>query len=208
MNKSVKEIQDILEKGLRNDVFRAERAIAIHQEIANYAEKINKSDKHKKILFKYLQNLTVSEAVLCTSKLFDPVGKYPTRSILTLLNLLNKKCEDLPEIREKHNTKQELKYLNAPEFLIEKVDSSDHSEFPKYFYYHYHSIINDFETENLLNEIKTYRDKTVAHNERVNESLIVKWDSVFQLIKIAKEIIGIIGWAYLNTVYVHNSGTF
>jgi hypothetical protein len=201
----VEEIKDILEKGLRNDVFRAERAIAIHKEIAKFADIINETDKHKKILLKYLQNLTVSEAVLSTSKLYDPIGKYPTRSIHALLEILNRKCESFPAIREKHNTKQELKYLNTPEIIIEKVDSSNSSEFPKYFYYYYHSIVNDFETEELLSELKIFRDKSVAHNERIDKEIIINWNTVDGLLKIAKEIIGIIGWAYFNTVYMHNS---
>lgn len=205
MNNSVKEIQDILEQGLRNDVFRTERAIAVYKEIAKYAEEINKTDRHKKLLFKYLQRLSISEAVLCTSKLYDPVGKYPTRSIHTLLDFIKDHCTDLPEIREKHNTKEELIYLNAPQFLIEKVDSDDSSEFPKYFYHYYYSLVNDFETMDLLNEIKEFRDKRIAHNERIEENVGIKWDSVIKLINIIKEVIGVLGWAYLNTVYSHKS---
>jgi hypothetical protein len=205
LDKVVKEIEDIIEKGLRNDIFRAERAIAINREIAKHSEEINNGNKHKKRLLAYLQNLTVNEAILCTTKLYDPVGKYPTRSIHILLDLLEEKADQLPEIREKHNTIKLLKELNTPHYIIGKVNSEDLSEFPKKFADYFRVLVLDFETEELLNEIKAFRDKRIAHNERVEKDLNVKWESVEKLLNLIKQAVGVIGWAYLNTIYMYEN---
>jgi len=205
LSEVLEEIKDIIEQGLRNDIFRAERAIAINREIAKHSEEINKGDEHKKRILAYLQNLTVNEAILCTSKLYDPVGKYPTRSIHLLLNLLIEKANELPEIREKHNTIKLLRELHTPDYIIDKVNSDDLSEFPKKFADYFEVLVLDFETEELLNEIKDFRDKRIAHNERVEENLSVQWESVEKLLNLIKQAVGVIGWAYLNTVYMYEN---
>lgn len=205
MNKVIHEIKDIIEEGLRNEIFRAERAIAIYQEIAQNSDEINRGSEHPKRVLGYLQKLTISEAVLATTKLYDPVGKYPTRSIHLLLNLLEEKADKFPKVIQKLNTKMEMEQLNVPNYIISKVDLEDSSQFPKHLSQFYRSLVYDSEVEKLLNEVKNFRDKRVAHNERTKKNLSFNWNSIKQLLEFPKQIVGIIGWAYLNTVYMHNN---
>ena len=50
-------------------------------------------------------------------------------------------------------------------------------------------------------ELRTIRDKLIVHNEDFEVQNWISWKSMNDLLDFAKEITGIIGWAYCSTVY-------
>jgi len=71
----------------------------------------------------------------------------------------------------------------------------------------FRSILESAEVLAALDKLKILRDKGIAHNE-VAHFVGPTWDSLKTLIFHAQNFVGVVGWAFYNTVYVHEGEYF
>jgi hypothetical protein len=83
--------------------------------------------------------------------------------------------------------------------------SNNSSDFPKSFSTYIESILNEVGRLDALTKLKLFRDKSIAHNEKRDADFLgPSWGSLKDLIEIAKNVVGVLGWAYFSTAYVIN----
>jgi hypothetical protein len=95
--------------------------------------------------------------------------------------------------------------MHAPDKIINAVSTKNSSDFAKSFSTYIESILNEADRLDALKKLKLFRDKTIAHNEKKDFDIVgPTWDSLKDLIEIAKNVVGVLGWAYFSTAYVIN----
>lgn len=67
--------------------------------------------------------------------------------------------------------------------------------------------MND-ENRNRILKLKNIRDKKIAHNEQVDFVEQPTLIDLKELIELAKKVLGVIGWSYLDTAYVYEGRYF
>lgn len=58
------------------------------------------------------------------------------------------------------------------------------------------------EVDAAVERVKNVRDKRIAHNEAPHEVKGPTWKAVLDLLRLAHEIVGLVGWTYLRRAYV------
>ncbi len=93
-------LREYLLDGIAGEIFRADQAYSLAQEIGKYAQDVNTANFGE--LFGYLQIILSDRQTLSVVKLFDPAKKYPKRSIPGTLSLLedNSDLWELPGRQE------------------------------------------------------------------------------------------------------------
>jgi hypothetical protein len=196
-------ITDIINNGLIIDVFKAEQAIFVNKLIGKYADEINSSSDSTKAFFVYIQNLTFSEAILSLSRIYDkPDNKFPNRCILGLINLLNDKSLIPPPVLQDNQTIEHIKTFGLSDILIKDIEEKDYQKFARHFSWHLKSKYFHDDFLQKISDLKNIRDKELAHNEQKVNVFKISWKTCEDLLIFSKMIIGIIGWAYLSTVYL------
>ena len=137
------QIDESFKQGIVSQAFQAERNILIWQYIATESEFLSKQGKYVKSLYLYLQQSAQTNFVLSIGKLFDkPDKKFPTRCILSFLELVESTSSNAVEIIETTGTISLLKKYNCPKDLITAVTAKDKSTFPKLFAEYYRNRYN------------------------------------------------------------------
>ena len=199
------QIEDLVKSGLVADIFGMETSYSLLKAIGTNASAINVPGAGNfGELFGALQKSLRTEAILAVARLYDPPSRrYPTRCIKGLLDYLETNADNLPPIRELFNLKQELKRIGMSDTRI-SLASSDENAFAKALSQHFNAILNDPQTLDTINKLKDIRDKSIAHNEQTTQITGPTWSGLEKLIGHAKDLTGILGWAYLSTAYVIN----
>ncbi len=199
------QIEDIVKHGLVADIFRMERSYSLLKIIGVNAEAINAQGAGNfGELFGSLQSALRTEAVLAVARLYDPPSKkYLTRCISGLLNFLEEHKGNLPKIRELYNLKKELNLIGMNQSGI-ILASTDEAAFAIALSKHFSSVLEDAQTIDTIKKLKSIRNKAIAHNEHVSPIEGPTWHGLEELMQHAKDLVGVLGWAYLNTVYVHD----
>jgi hypothetical protein len=205
---AVDELQDIVKSGLVSDIFRMERAYFLHTEIGNQADILNaRANGNFGELFGAVQQTMETEAALAVARVYDkPNPKYPTRCLRSALQLLEQRGGELPEIVESHNTKLALGFLAEYPDVIAAVDEGK-SEFLLRFIPIFRSLLDRPEVTESVERLKYLRDKHIAHNETA-EPGGPTWNALRELIRHAQNFVGVIGWAFYSTVYLHDGEYF
>lgn len=195
----MQQLKDIIEKGIITDLIKAEKASSVFRVIGKYSDPINNSSIEIKSTLAYLQELSFNEFILSVSRIYDrKTNRNSTRCIETAIKYLQDNKATLPYVQEKYQVRLNLEKHKAPKYFIESLNSSDSSVFPeKMALYYENELLNIRLT---INDLKTSRDKKLAHNEptpiiRIN---ITKTQNVLDF---GWEFVSIIGWAYLKTIY-------
>jgi len=197
-------IQDIVEKGLVQDIFKMEQSYELLKTIGSKTNELtNGKLKEYNELFGTIQYALQTETLLAASRIYDsPRSKYPTRCLRGILKYLSENTTDLPSIREPYQLALHLKHMNAPVELI-NVASSGSETFSQNFGLYVENILNEPKRVDALNKLKDFRDKSLAHNERIDFKIYgPTWGSLNDLIGIAKDVVGVLGWAYFSIAYV------
>jgi hypothetical protein len=199
------QIEDIVKKGLVEDVFRMERAYALLRTSGEWAQEINAAGRGNfGELFGSLQAALITEAVLALARIYDtPDKRYPTRCLIGVLDHLIKYSEELPKIREPYQLKISLLTRVVPDELIKAIEISP-DKFPLLLAKYVKAESELSEHINTLEKLKTFRDKALAHNERASPISGPSWDDLHGLLELAKYVIGALGWAYFSTAYTVN----
>jgi hypothetical protein len=199
----VDRLEDILKNGLVADVFRMERAYLLHKAIGERSDTFNSRDfGNFGEFFGTVQQAMEAEAVLAVSRLYDrPHPKYPTRCLWSAIAILEESSEALPEIAEIYHTRQALLHLTDDPGLLHSVQQG-RDAFLLLFIPAVRAILESADVRNKVEALKYLRDKHLAHNEAAARGGPT-WEMLTDLIECAKGFIGVIGWAFYNTVYIH-----
>lgn len=112
----------------------------------------------------------------------------------------------LPEIVEKYNTKVTLSCLGYQPELVNSVDEGK-AIFLPLFVTEFRSTLAKPDVQEKIDKLKLFRNKRIAHNEAA-EITAPTWEALKELVSIAQNFVGVIGWAFFSTVYVHNGEYF
>lgn len=86
-------LKDIISKGVAIDIFKAEQAFALLNEIGKRSEVINRENFGH--LFGNLQDILVEQIILAVNKIYEhPNRRYPIRSIPVALKILEENTDD------------------------------------------------------------------------------------------------------------------
>lgn len=194
-------IEDIVNQGLVNDIFKAEQAYELVKKLGLKIDEINEGClKSYRELFGAIQYAFQTEIIFSVAKNYDsPSKKYPTRCLRGVLNFLAENSNELPEISDPVQLREQLKFMSAPITLINSITSNS-SDFAKNFSNYINNILNDPDRLDAIQKLKLLRDKSVCHNESINFKIQgPTWASLKNLIEIAKNVVGVLGWAYFET---------
>jgi hypothetical protein len=196
------DIEAVIDHGLVADIFKAERAIGLLRISGARAHEINTGRGNFGSLFGAFQGALTTDAVLAIARLHDrPNPKYPTRCLRGVLQFLSEQHQELPPIRHAHHLCQSLSTLPAPPELLKTVEERP-NEFAPLFAAFATSLLGTPERTTALEDLKRLRDKALAHNEHVAALEGPTWDALVDLVELAKQVVGALGWAYVNTAYV------
>ena len=209
MSITKEQLEDHIKNGLISDIFKMERSYFLLKQISENADKINKTGNgNYGELFGSLQNALNTESILAVARLYDkPNNRYPMRCIRGLLSFLEENADNLPEIQEKYNLVRQLNNMEVPEEIVSLVGTND-SVFTLAFAGYYRGLLDDDVITENVERLKTLRDKTLAHNEMVSTIDGPTWGGLEKLIELSKDLAGVLGWAFLNTAYVHDGEYF
>lgn len=186
--------------GVLLQIHEAERNILIWEYIGEESEFLKTQPVEVRQLYSFLQLASQTNFVLALGKLFDKPKNHPTQSILYFLKQVEVNTNKNIEIIEKGATKKLLKSYQAPEYLLNAVDSSDNFEFQKKFVKYYSQKYNSSQIQSDIEQVKFMRDKAIAHNEAI-ENVRLELDVARRLLKFGSEIVSIFGMAYHSTIW-------
>jgi len=206
---SKQHLENIVLHGLATDIFIAERAFSLFKAIGEHPELIKKKSG---VFFKSAQEAFKDQYLLALARLFDNASdKNPTRCMEGLLRFLSNNNTRLPKIIERPNLVEVLGLAGFQKETISLAqnENSD-AELAIKIVRHFEEVISNQQNQKLLLTLKKIRDKRLAHNElRAEKQLVetidvITFKDLYALLAIAKNFLGIIGWAYMSTVFMHN----
>jgi len=186
------------------DIFKAEQAYELVKIIGLNSDEIKRGKFHNyDELFGTIQLALQTESLLATARIYDtPSNKYPTRCLRGLIKYLSDKADELPTIRDPYHLIQHLKYMGVEEKIL-GVTSDNPDKFARSFSGYVERVLENPETADSLDKLKLFRDKSIAHNEKRDAKIIgPTWSGLKDLIGLAKNVVGVLGWAYFSTAYV------
>jgi hypothetical protein len=149
--------------------------------------------------------------LLATARLFDtPHRNNKTRCVKGVLKYLSDNSRRLPQIVEWSNLMSAMKDIGFSEQLL--MHHEEDTQIAEIIVNHFTQLLESPEISRLLAGLKEIRDKRLAHNEfikpnynEINDTIDpITFKDLKKLVEIAKNFIGIVGWAYMNTVFVPN----
>jgi hypothetical protein len=206
-----KKLKDSIENGLSIEIYKAEQAYFLLKAIGNHKPVIDVLENGNFIgLFYTIQMALHTEAILAVSRLYDKKDKkFPTRCIVELLDLVENESSSLPRIRKKHLEDIEIQLQNIGiKKNITRLIYEDQSKFALELSKHFKDILAKPSFYRSIKSLKDIRDKRFAHNENISGLRIPSYDELKKLLDNAKEIVGAIGWLYLDTAYMNNGKYF
>jgi len=199
-------IEDVVKEGLVHDIFKMEQSYELMKTIGSKTNELIQSNLQTySELFGIIQYSLQTEALLAASRIYDlPNKKYPTRCLRGVLQYLSDNANELPSIREPYQLALQLKYMGVPTSLI-NIASTSSVNFAQSFSTYVDNLLNEPKRLMTLKKLKQFRDKSLAHNEKIDyKNIGPTWDSLKELIGISKNVVGVLGWAYFSIAYVIN----
>lgn len=195
-------LRDYLLHGIATDVFWADEAYALAEEIGQHVEQIRAAGFNA--LFGTLQVGLSDRQTLSVTKMFDRPSRYPTRSIPATLDLLRTHAE-IWRVPQCHVLQQALIGAGAESTRVERLSKA---ELTRAMVRHYEGTLANLNP--ILTMLRQSRDKVIAHNEAINRSVMAKptWGGAIELVKYAKDFISKIGFGYLNIYFGEGSGGY
>ena len=202
-------LDDVLFKGVLNELFRAEQYWALGREVSRNASKINQT--RAKYLFGDLQSLFGSQITLALNKALEPVNpRYPIRSIPVALDILRRHSKDLKLFRRDFLIEKLIAYGFSETDLAAMSNSQITETVLQHFSANLPASNNSDDLSQALTALKAARDKSLAHHEAVDVSSIPKttFQHVYDLIGYLREFLTTVGSGYTNLRYSDDSDWF
>jgi hypothetical protein len=198
-------------EGIVGDLFTAEQTYALLKQIGQNANAINQANFGA--LFGPLQSILSNTFFLSVAKLFEkPSKKYPTRSIPSVLQLLERSSYEL--LIEQRIVV--MRRLAAAGMSIEALAEMPDSGITLTIVQFYNRSLPSTELatwcgiSRSLRAVVTRRDKVVAHNEMIDRSTLpqTSWADIEQLISYTKGFIDVGGIGYISTGFASDDGHY
>jgi hypothetical protein len=198
-------------EGIVADFFEAEQTYALLKQIGQNAEAINQANFGA--LFGPLQSVLSNAFLLSVAKLFEkPNRKYPTRSISSVLQLLERSSHEL--LIEQRIVV--MRRLAAAGMNIESLEEMPDSEITLRIVQFYTAslpstqLATRCEISKSLDAVVTRRDKVVAHNEMIDRSTLpqTSWADIEGLMSYAKRFIDVVGTGYISVSFASDDGHY
>lgn len=203
-------LQDYVRDGIAAEIFRADQAYSLAEEIGKYAEQINAANFGE--LFGSLQIILSDRHTLSVVKIFDPARNYPTRSIPGTLAILQSEAESWT-VPEPRRLRQVLIDARLDSSNVERMNNI---ELTHAVVGHFRDTLPDpkrLNPDNLslsLHALRQSRDKTIAHNEAISLSSLQTptWGDATSLLNYAKQFVSTIGLGYLGLHFGESSDNY
>ena len=191
-------LRDYLCNGIAAEIFLADQAYALAEEIGKHTKEINEANFGK--LFGSLQVMLSDRQTLAATKLFDPEKKYPTRSIPGTLDLLERHA---PLWRVPQRRKI-CEILAQGDVDASRLNQLSNEKLTCAVVEHYRTRLPD------AGGLRQSRDKVIAHNEAIDRSTLESptWGEALGLINYAKAFVATIGDGYLDILFGSNSSDY
>ncbi len=189
-------LRDYLLQGIVAEIFWADEAYALAEEVGKHVERINATGFDA--LFGSLQTILSDRQTLSVTKIFDPPSrKYPTRSIPATLKFLEAHAE-LWTVPQWHKLHETLIAAGADSVHVEQLDNV---ELTRATVAHYRATLADLSPS--LEALRQSRNKIIAHNEAIERSALQRptWGGAISLVDYAKDFVSTIGFGYLSTIF-------
>jgi hypothetical protein len=196
-------LKDYLLDGIAAEIFWADEAYALAEEIGKYVEQINTAGFGD--LFGSLQTILSDRQTLSVTKMFDsPSRKYPTRSIPATLKFLEEHA-GLWKVPQRHVVHQALIEAGADSAHVKLLSTVELT----------HGIVDHYrgalaKLSQPLEALRQSRDKIIAHNEDIERSTLQRptWGGAKSLVDYAKNFVSTIGFGYLSTHFGQGSSDY
>src|SRR5260370_9979137 len=200
------EIANHLRQGIEADLFTAEQTYALLKQIGQNADAINQANFGA--LFGPLQLVLSNAVFLSVAKLFEK-PKYPTRSIHSVLQLLERSSHELV-IEQRIVLLRRLAKAGMKDVKsLEKMpDPEITSRIVPFYKQTLPSVELASDMSKSLRAVVTRRNKVVAHNEMIDRSTLpqTSWAAIEQLMSYAKWFLVVVGLGYINMCYAPDDG--
>jgi hypothetical protein len=200
----MEQITDLIKNGLLRDLIITERSFLLNKKIKDSTGKLSSSTKLE--ISKILYDLTYTELVLGLCRLFDTPKNYPTRCLKQLYNIVEV-SENIIKVKDRTLLFDQIQHLGVPPEFVKLLKSSSPIDFNK-------RAIAFFEAEEMndpirssIRTVKDKRDKLLAHNEDINLTSFLPYNSIETLLNHAKNVVSFFGLAY-SAIILNLSITF
>ena len=204
MSKQNDELARLVKEGPVAEIFRTEQTLSILNATGALANEINNNNYGE--VFATYQSFCIDQVILSITKLYETPNRYNLKSIPAILNYFEQNSEHL-EITEPNLLNQQLTRTNM---LIPDFEAQDQNTKNLLVHHKLNNCLPDISNNETLAELKTLRDKRIAHPEDISAESLPKptWGAVEELLSAPKDVVGIIGDGYLSTVYMFENGEY
>jgi hypothetical protein len=205
---NTEELRNEIHRAVTDPIRQAEECLGVAEAIGDGSGRINQTWRRN--LFGHIQLSEVDRCVLNLSKLFDsPPKKFPTRSINSVLKLLDEKADSLRIVQRD----------SIERFLVERSvaepEKMSYAELTRCFVKEFkvrleHADPKGESVIQVLDRIKYRRDKQIAHNENLDEAEVVRasWDDLRLVLGVGQQFLSLVGPAYMDFHFASNDGTY
>jgi len=198
-------LDDIVSEGVALDIFRAEQARLLLEDLDQFVEVINQTGVGKRF-FANLQLILRDDLILSLSRLYEThSSRNPGRSLpaaahhiathASELRLLDRRSL-IEFLTNRFASRQDIEQLSDEQLSVALTRHLD-THMPRA------DSSSSRPLDQAFQHLKTVRDKAIAHHDRVSHSslLIPGWGQLVDLINSAREIVELVAHAYLGGSY-------
>ncbi len=208
---NTEELNSLFQSGLANDLFMSQIHYFVFRTLGENHERINTlDDKEQKQHLIYLQFSSHDLSIQYLARVFDKRMKYETSSLALILEKCREiKLKDFLLILEYEHLNNDLQPYPAINHLEEvsgiKIGVKEIGK-PEILFDWIKSILETEKINNAIIQLKTVRDKFIAHNELNSgiEALDDFWSGYALLIKIGRLMTSLLSEIFTDTIYDHS----
>ncbi|MDX9982182.1 MAG: hypothetical protein RBU25_19335 [Lentisphaeria bacterium] len=198
-------LKEIVESGIAVDILDADRAWFLVEELCD-----RELPSSAQSFADALKGLAVVHLTLAVVKLFEKPKGYPLRNIPQALDLLAQGAHELtignrPAVEARLGRRFRIPPGLPDAELNRQIEARFRETLPNCDY-----IGTNLESCRTLEDLKTWRDKRMAHPEAAHADTFraIELHAVWRLLSYAKGFIGVVGLAYTAVAYDTDDGHY
>ncbi|QDU66322.1 hypothetical protein [Engelhardtia mirabilis] len=196
---SREELKEWFDEVLILDIFRFDRAYGLLETVGTHADRINADPTNFGELFGTIQDLAKTSALVHAARLFDsPRGRNRPRSLVTLLNDLADGDTELPALEAREELMDFLRRTGI------RNDAGSDRELLRLTGEAMGAQLDEEQISARLDRFRKIRNKRIVHHEGAAFHVRQSWKDVHALVDEARSMLGVLGFAFFRTVYIHS----
>ncbi len=205
------ELKELIWNGIAADVFLSERWFHLFTSIGEVFPEIQEKSLSP-LFFNNAKLAFRDQFLIATARLFDsPKKKYKTSCVQLVLDFLSKNESKLSFGKERWHITKAMETAGFDKQVIELLhDENNDTLTTKNIISHFTLVYKNPETLKLIKTLKTLRDKVLAHRDLddLQEKNGITFKQLFSLVEMPKQLISILGWAYIDSAFSLNGKYF